>query len=94
MGMMFDHSESLTIAEIVKFDPSSQLGKSYIDESRTMWNFCGIDEGDAYKVNFYIALGLFIWNELIDNGVTVPDNVDKWYELNTRRICADGLFCS
>ena len=91
---MINHAESLAIAKIVGFDPESELGASHISEARQCHKLRGLNEGEKYKVIFYIALGYFIYCEYIDNGLKVPDfnnKVNNWYLINTEKV-SNGIF--
>jgi len=90
--MLFDHAESLSIAEMVNFDPSSEVGQRYISDTEDLFNLHGFNKDETYKVNFYLALGCFIWNEYLDNGKTVPDKVNDWYAINTDNMSNEGFY--
>ena len=89
--MLFDHAESLSIAEMVNFNPSSEVGQEYISDTKS-FNLNGFNKEEAYKIRFYLALGCFVWNEYLDNGKTVPDKVNDWYAINTDNASNEGFY--
>ena len=89
--MLFDHAESLSIAEMVNFDPSSEVGQEYIGQSES-FTLNGFNKEEVYKIRFYLALGCFVWNEYLDDGKTVPDKVNDWYAINTENANKEELY--
>ncbi len=88
-----NHAESLAIAKIVNFDQDSEVGQSYIGDSSidiSNINLNALNKDKANKARFYIALGLFVWDEYLEKGKTVPKEVEDWYIINTWNTCADN----
>ena len=91
---LFNDAESQQVAALAGFDPRHPgLAQECFLSTQGSWSMpCGLPDESAFQAHFFLALGLFIWLQYLDQGLPVPASVADWYDRNTALMGGDVLF--
>ncbi len=91
---LFDFNETRQVARAVGFNPLAGLGRKCLTDSMSM-ALCFPDCLPAtlkFQVQYYVAVGWYLYATYGDNGLPVPDSVLPWYEINTALTTDETFF--
>lgn len=91
---LFDFNETRQVARAVGFNPLTGLGRECLVDARNIaLNFpIGLSATLKFQVQYYVAVGLYVYATYGKRGFPVPDSVLPWYEMNTALTTTDETF--